>query len=161
GATQLAVTLPDKQRVLIDHQGSRGGPGRWETAGRADNLVITRSMLRQIIRATDPQAAARADQGRQRVNAQVPDGHRRIALDASWDLKFAGALSGRARVTRRDGDLRIPGDPPIPLGLTDLVLDVAARPTGASTSSVNATLDVRTRKMGVLSGSATAILVAR
>jgi len=161
GATQLAVTLPDKQRVLIDHQGSRGGPGRWETAGRADNLVITRSMLRQIIRATDPQAAARADQGRQRVNAQVPDGQRRIALDASWDLKFAGALSGRARVTRRDGDLRIPGDPPIPLGLTDLVLDVAARPTGASTSSVNATLDVRTRKMGVLSGSATAILVAR
>jgi len=161
GATQLAVTLPDKQRVLIDHQGSRGGPGRWETAGRADNLVITRSMLRQIMRATDPQAAAHAEQGRQRVNAQVPDGQRRIALDVSWDLKFAGALSGRARVARRDGDLRIPGDPPIPLGLTSLVLDVAAKPTGANTSSVNATLDVRTQKMGVLSGSAAAVLVAQ
>ena len=161
GATELALTLPDKQRVLVAHQGSRGGPGRWQSAGRADNLVVNAAMLRQVMRALDPQAAARAAQRQRSVNARVPDGQRRIALDVSWDLQFAGALAGRARVARRDGDLRIPGDPPIPLGLTNLALDLTATPTGAGASRLDATLDVRTQKMGTLSGAASAVLVAR
>src|SRR5690606_11890124 len=159
GATELSLTLPDKQRALISHQGSRGGAGRWESAGRADNLVITASMLRQIMRALDPQAAARAARAGQRsVNARPSDGERRIALAASSDLRFAGALAGKARIARRDGDLRIPGDPPIPLGLTNLVLDLSATPTGASASRLDATLDVRTAKMGTISGSASGAL---
>lgn len=157
GATQLTATLPDKQQAVIAHQGSRGGPGRWQTAGRADNLVITRSMLRQIMHALDPEAVR---ERRQRVNTSPSDGQRRIALDASWDLQFAGALSGTARVARRDGDLRIPGDPPIPLGLTDLVVDVKATPTGGGASRLAATLDVRTKKMGTITGAANAVLVA-
>lgn len=159
GATELSLTLPDKQRALISHQGSRGGGGRWETAGRADNLVITASMLRQIMRALDPQAAARAAQaGQRRVNAHPSDGERRIALDASWDLRFAGALVGKARIARRDGDLRIPGDPPIPLGLTNLVVDLSATPTGGRASRLDAKLDVRTAKMGTISGSASGVM---
>ncbi|CAM4038156.1 DUF490 domain-containing protein [Bordetella tumbae] len=157
GATQLTLTLPDKQRAVLSHQGSRGGQGRWQTAGRADNLVVTASMLRQIMRALDP-AAAEARQ--QRVNARPSEGQRRIALDAAWDLKFAGALSGTARVARRDGDLRIPGDPPIPLGLTNLAIDVKATPTGGNASRLDATLDVRTQKMGTVAGSASAVLVS-
>lgn len=157
GTTQLTLTLPDKQRAVIAHQGSRGGSGRWQTAGRADNLVITRSMLRQITRALDPEAVR---ERRQRVNTAASDEQRRIALDASWDLQFAGALSGTARVARRDGDLRIPGDPPIPLGLTDLVVDVKATPTGGGASRLAATLDVRTKKMGTITGAANAVLVA-
>ncbi|WP_415791916.1 translocation/assembly module TamB domain-containing protein, partial [Bordetella tumulicola] len=64
------------------------------------------------------------------------------------------------RVARRDGDLRIPGDPPIPLGLTDLVVDVKATPTGGGASRLAATLDVRTKKMGTITGAANAVLVA-
>lgn len=158
GATQLTLRLPDKQRVVIAHQGSRGGGAHWETAGRADNLVLTTPMVRQILRALDPQAARTASGGR--VNPRVPDAQRRIALDASWNLRFDGALAGSARLARRDGDLRIPGDPPIALGLTDLVLDVAARRTGPGVSQLDATLDVRTRKMGTLSATATAMLLA-
>ena len=157
GATQLTMTLPDKQRAVLSHQGSRGGPGRWQTAGRADNLVITASMLRQIMRALDPTAA---EARQQRVNARPSEEQRRIALDAAWDLRFAGALSGTARVARRDGDLRIPGDPPIPLGLTNLAIDVKATPTGGNASRLDATLDVRTQKMGTVSGSASAVLVS-
>ena len=158
GATQLTLTLPDKQRVVVAHQGSRGGQGRWQTAGRADNLVITRSMLQQIMRALDPARQAARQQG---VNKRSTRGQRRIALDASWDLKFAGALAGTARVARRDGDLRIPGDPPIPLGLDKLVLEVKATPTGGGASRLDTTLDVQTQKMGVIAGSATAVLQAR
>lgn len=155
GATQLTLSLPDKQRAVIAHQGSRGGEGRWQTGGRVDNLVITRSMLRQIMRALDP--AAKAER-QQRVNGRPADGQRRIALDAAWDLQFAGALSGTARVARRDGDLRIPGDPPIPLGLTALALDLKATPTGGANSRLDASLNVRTQKMGSIAGSATAVL---
>jgi len=160
GATELTLTLPDKQRVLVAHQGSRGGAGRWQTAGRADNLVVNAAMLRQVMRALDPQAAARAAQRQQSVNARVPDDQRRIALDVSWDLQFAGALAGQARIARRDGDLRIPGDPPIALGLTNLALDLVATPTGGGASRLDAKLDVRTQKMGVLSGAASAVLAA-
>lgn len=155
GATQLTLGLPDKQRAVIAHQGSRGGQGRWQTAGRADNLVITTEMVKQILRAVDPAASAS-----QQANIRKADGQRSIALDASWDLKFAGALSGKARIARRDGDLRIPGDPPIPLGLTNLVLEVKATPTDGRASRLDAALDVQTKKMGVVSGTAVAWLVA-
>ena len=158
GATRLTLGLPDKQRVVIAHQGSRGSGAHWETAGRADNLVLTAQMVRQVLRALDPQAAGGASGGR--VNPRVPDAQRRIALDASWDLRFDGALAGKARLARRDGDLRIPGDPPIALGLTDLVLDVAARRAGPGVSQLDATLDVRTRKMGTMSATASAMLLA-
>ncbi|MCD0501450.1 translocation/assembly module TamB domain-containing protein, partial [Bordetella petrii] len=159
GDTQLTLTLPDKQRIVVSHQGSRGGPGRWQTAGRADNLVINAPLLRQVMRALDPQAAEAKRQ--RRVNSRLPDGQRYIALDLSWDLQFAGALSGRARVVRRGGDLRIPGDPPIPLGLQNLALDITAKPAGGSASRLDATLDVRTQKMGTLAGSASAVLLTR
>lgn len=158
GATVLALTFPDKQRIALAHAGSRAGAGRWETAGQVDNLVITASMVRQLRYALDPQAKdLDAERAAGRVNAAA-GGPRRIALDASWNLRFAGALAGNVRVSRRDGDLRIPGDPPIPLGLRRLVLDVNATPTGASASRLNATLDVQTEKMGAVRGQANAVL---
>lgn len=54
GAASLALTLPGKHAVQIEHGGSRGGPGRWETAGRIDNLVVTGELVRDIRRLADP-----------------------------------------------------------------------------------------------------------
>ena len=158
GATVLALTFPDKQRIVLTHGGSRAGAGRWETAGQVDNLVINAAMVTQLRRALDP-ASLEADAQRDanRVNAAV-QGPRRIALDATWDLRFAGALSGKVHLSRRDGDLRIPGDPPIPLGLRQLALDLTATPTSGGASRLAATLDVRTEKMGAIRGQANAML---
>lgn len=159
GATTLALVFPDKQRVALAHAASRGGAGRWETAGRADALVITAAMVRQILVALDPEAVARAERDSgSPVNAPVPAAQRRISLDASWDLKFAGALAGKVRVARRDGDLRIPGDPPIPLGLRTLVLEANATPTGGQASRLDARLDMATARMGAINGTASATL---
>ncbi|MGE8657771.1 MAG: translocation/assembly module TamB domain-containing protein [Achromobacter sp.] len=158
GQTVLGVTLPGKEKLTIAHQGSRGGARRWETAGQADNLVITAAMARQVIAAVDPEAAAKMNSGPKRVNASVAEGRRRIALDASWDLKFDGRLAGRARIARRDGDLLIPGDPPVPLGVKALVLDLTATPTSANTSRLDAKLDLSTDKMGKIAGNGTAVL---
>ncbi len=159
GQTALSVTLPGKEKLVIAHKGSRGGAKRWETAGQADNLVITAAMARQVIAAVDPEAAAKLQKGPKRVNAMVAEGQRRIALDMLWDLKFDGRLGGRARIARRDGDLLIPGDPPIPLGVKALVLDLTATPTSANASRLDAKLDLSTEKMGKIAGTGTAVLV--
>lgn len=158
GQTVLGVALPGKEKLAIAHKGSRGDAKRWETAGQADNLVITAAMARQVIAAVDPEAAAKMKQGPKRVNATVAESQRRIALDASWDLKFDGRLAGRARIARRDGDLLIPGDPPVPLGVKALVLDLTATPTGANASRLDARLDLATDKMGRVAGNGTAVL---
>ncbi|MBD9430648.1 translocation/assembly module TamB domain-containing protein [Achromobacter sp. ACM03] len=159
GQTALSLTLPGKERVVLAHQGSRGGGKRWETAGKADNLVITAAMARQVIGAFDPEAAAKLGKRPGRVNAMVPEGQRRIALDVLWDLKFDGRLGGRARIARREGDLLIPGDPPIPLGLKALVLDLTATPTSANASRLDAKVSLATDKMGLINGTGTAVLV--
>ena len=158
GQTALSLTLPGKERIVLAHQGSRGGGKRWETAGQADNLVITAAMARQVIGAVDPEAAAKLGKRPNRVNAMIPEGQRRIGLDVLWDLKFDGRLGGKARITRREGDLLIPGDPPIPLGLKALVLDVTATPTSANASRLDARINLATDKMGVVNGTGTAVL---
>nr|WP_241069253.1 translocation/assembly module TamB domain-containing protein [Achromobacter insuavis] len=158
GQTVIGVALPGKEKLAIAHKGSRGDAKRWETAGQADNLVITAAMARQVIAAVDPEAAAKMSKGPKRVNATVAESQRRIALDASWDLKFDGRLAGRARIARRDGDLLIPGDPPVPLGVKALVLDLTATPTSASASRLDAKLDLATDKMGKIAGNGTAVL---
>ena len=158
GQTVLSVTLPGKERLTLSHQGSRGGGKRWETAGQADNLVITAAMARQVIGAIDPDAASKLGKGPSRVNAMVPEGQRRIALDLLWDLKFDGRLAGKARIARREGDLLIPGDPPIPLGLKALVLDLTATPTSPNASRLDAKINLATNKMGTVSGTGTAVL---
>ena len=88
----------------------------------------------------------------------VAEAKRRIALDVSWDLKFDGRLAGSARIARRDGDLLIPGDPPVPLGLTALALDLTATPSSAGASRLDARLALATEKMGVVNGTASAVL---
>ena len=76
----------------------------------------------------------------------------------SWDLKFDGRLAGSACIARRDGDLLIPGDPPVPLGLTALALDLTATPSSAGASRLDARLALATEKMGVVNGTASAVL---
>ena len=159
GQTAVSLILPGKERLSVAHQGSRGGGKRWETAGQSDNLVITAAVARQVVGAFDPEAAAKLGRNAGRVNAMVPDGQRRIALDLLWDLKFDGRLAGRARIARRAGDLLIPGDPPVPLGVKALVVDVTATPTSANASRLDARLDLATEKMGSINGTGTAVLL--
>ncbi|MGU9990095.1 hypothetical protein D0839_03970 [Bordetella avium] len=149
GAAQIQAVFPDKQSLVLSHAGSRGGPERWESAGRANNFVLRASMVRQLMQALEPEAGAAA-----KVNAVTADVQRRIALDFSWDLKYHQALSGRVRLARRDGDLQIPGDPPIPLGLKTLQLDLSATPGAGNASRINAALALTTEHMGDVKATA-------
>ena len=155
GATALALDFPGGQRAELAHGGSRLGGARWETAGRIDALRLTAPMVRQVERALDPAAAPR---GAVRPARRGEAASRGITLDASWDLRFAGTLSGKARIARRDGDLAIPGDPPVALGLRRLALDLTATPAGAAASRLEAVLDLGTERMGSVRGQASAVL---
>ena len=158
GAAEVGVGFPNKQRMTLAHAGSRGGAGRWETAGRIDNAIVSPALVESIMRVVDPDAAQQTARERGRVNARPSDAARSIGLDASWDLKFANALSGQARIARRNGDVMIPGDPPIPLNLQALAVDLVAKPTGGAGSRVDATINVATAKMGTVKGNASAML---
>ncbi|MDQ2187600.1 translocation/assembly module TamB domain-containing protein [Alcaligenaceae bacterium A4P071] len=158
GAAEVGIGFPNKQRMTLAHAGSRGGAGRWETAGRIDNAIVSPALVESIMRAVDPDAAQQAARERGRVNARPSDAARSIGLDASWDLKFANALSGKARIARRNGDVMIPGDPPIPLNLQALDVDLVAKPTSGAGSRVDATINVATAKMGTVKGNASAML---
>lgn len=159
-ATTLNLGFPNNQRMVLAHRGSRGGAGRWQTAGRVDNAVVNEPLIRGILGALDPASLKAPDNRPTRVNGQAPASAREIALDLDWDLQFAGALSGRARVARRSGDLLIPGDPPVPLGLNALSLDLAIKPTSARSSRVDGSLQARTARMGQIDGSVQAVVMA-
>jgi translocation and assembly module TamB len=157
GAATVIVGFPNNERMTLAHAGSRGAAGRWETAGAVDNAVISSELVSAVMAAVNPEAQRPQTPG---INGKPAEASRRIALDASWDLKFAGALAGRVHLQRRSGDLLIPGDPPVPLGLRQLAVDVIAKPVNANSSRLDATLDLQTAKMGRVNATGSAVLVS-
>ena len=132
GATEFELKLPGGQKGKILHAGSRGGNGRWESAGRVEGLAWAPELLDAI------------------AGTAVPP-ERIVILDADWDLRFADALQGSARIQRRSGDIWIPGTPPMPMGLSTLLVDLQATPTGqAGHSRVAINADIEGKRLGSL-----------
>ncbi len=75
-----------------------------------------------------------------------------LAVAAEWDIRAAQTVDGVISVTRTAGDLRI-GDPPQPLGLDELKLRVESR-----RGQARATIDVRGRRIGKVTGDVSASL---
>jgi len=157
GAGELTVSLPGLPMLQIVHQGSRGSSGRWESAGAINDLQLSRALVREVRKLMDPGYQPSSQQGGVRTPSSAQN-HRSIGLDLAWDLRFDGALAGTATAARRSGDLRIPGDPPTPLGLRDLALSLHATPTRDNVSRIDLALAVATEKMGRINGAATTML---
>ncbi|XOT96677.1 hypothetical protein ACMTAU_04080, partial [Alcaligenes pakistanensis] len=77
-----------------------------------------------------------------------------IDIKARWDLKFNGALAGQVRVDRVAGDVQVFAEPPMSLGLEDLSVVINAKPTSATSSRLDAQLDLRTKEMGYVTAKA-------
>ncbi|MGE4336123.1 MAG: translocation/assembly module TamB domain-containing protein, partial [Pigmentiphaga sp.] len=118
GSTRLQLELPYRRRVVLVHQGSDGSGDHWRSAGRLDDLVPA-WVVAQLPRSTDP-----------------------LRLDLAWDLERAASLTGQVQLRRRAGDIEIPGEQAVALGLQALRLDLVAEAagTGASTLRVEAHL---------------------
>jgi len=158
GAASLDLRLPSNTGVVLRHRMSRGGAGRWETQGALDKLAVSRRMVEELRALFASADTAQADRGRVILPDEQKNDTQEITFAADWDLKFAGALSGKASVRRLSGDIMVPADPDFPLGLRTLALNLTATPSGASASRLKADLEVATEKMGRATAAATALL---
>jgi len=145
GQAVLGLALDGEPLLSLSHQASAGGQGRWETRGRIDPLTVTPE---RITRLQAWLGRAEARQGGVRTQLSEQARHSRLDASLDWNLKFDDALSGDIHLVRRDGDLTVPGDVPIQLGLEEARLDIAIRRVGAGLSRADADLLVRTREMG-------------
>ncbi len=147
GQAALDLSLKGDTLLQLRHEASSGSHGHWATRGRIDPLIVTPERISRL-QAWLGQGADRAGGVHSQRSGQARDS--RLALRLTWDLAFADALSGDIALTRVGGDLTVPGDVPIPLGLRTASLDLALRRTGPGLSRLAADLQVRTRDMGSL-----------
>lgn len=159
GAGALEIGLPGAASpVVLRHEGSRGGGARWQSAGAIENAVLTARLVRNL---QDALGQVRKDEDAPRGGVKVNDpgaANRRLELEASWNLQFANALSGTARIAHTGGDMMLPGTPPVPAGLRELSVSLRATPTTGRASRLDAVLRVLTEKRGTIEGEGSAVL---
>lgn len=145
GAGQLQLELADEPMLSLDHASTSGAGAHWATSGQIAELVVSPERIERI------QAwLARGASKKGGVQTALSEQARRSRLTSKveWSLSFEDALTGAIHVQRTDGDLVVPGDVPIELGLQKAALDVGIVRRAAGLSAVDAVLDVETRKMG-------------
>ncbi|KAA0911896.1 DUF490 domain-containing protein [Pusillimonas sp. ANT_WB101] len=160
GATTLELFMGSRKLVTVDHAGSRGGAGRWETRGDVNHLVVSRKLVEEVQQALGTLVETAETKGGIKIRGAAKASTTEIDLALDWDLKFAGALEGSAHVKRVAGDVIVPAEPPFPLGLKTLTLGIEASRTNNSTSQILLDLDVDTKKMGSISAKAKTLLHA-
>ncbi|MEO6984326.1 MAG: hypothetical protein ABI155_03175, partial [Paralcaligenes sp.] len=158
GVATVALELPSKKSFSIQHQGSRGSPGRWETQGVIAHLALSRSDIDALQQIWGGAPQQKPDRGG--VNTHVKRGNRsqEVVFGADWNVKFAGTLSGHAQIKRLSGDIFVPGDPGFMLGLQALTLGVSASRAGAASSRISADLNIQTAKRGRITATGTTTL---
>ena len=76
-------------------------------------------------------------------NFRAREGREFLRLGGEWDISSAAQLEGRLRVARESGDWVLPGDTPVPLGLT--TLEFSAR---AANGKVSGELTAQGERLG-------------
>ncbi|PLC49990.1 DUF490 domain-containing protein [Pollutimonas subterranea] len=160
GSTRVDVQMGARTLFTLSHKGSRGGPGRWETEGAIASLPVSAALVEELRKKLDVEAKEEADRGGITIKANKGDDKSEVVFALDWDLKFAGALEGRAHIERVSGDVMVPAEPAFPLGLQAFSLDVNAKATNGSTSRLTADLDLKTARMGEVSASAETLIHA-
>lgn len=158
GKTRIEFLMSSRTVFALDHQGSRGGAGRWETQGAIARLPVSERLIQDIRKTLDLPDQEEVDRGSVKVKADKANALTEIVLSLDWDLKFSGALAGQARIRRLSGDVMVPAEPSFPLGLELLELDLNAKPAGEAASRLTADLRLRTKAMGRVTANATTLL---
>ncbi len=158
GRTRLDLLMSSRNVLTLDHEASRGGDGRWESQGAIARLAVSQRLIDDVKQALDLPDQEEVDRGSVKLKSDEGKAQTEIVLGMDWNLQFAGALAGQARVRRVSGDVMVPAEPAFPLGLQTLELDLNAKPTGGAASRITADLRLVTKDMGRVSASATTLL---
>lgn len=158
GRADIDLTLDRRPVLHLAHMASSGGAaGQWATEGKIEKLVISQTLIddiQKVVSLTQEGTAASATPKRGGVKIRgAKSANTEIALALDWDLRFDKALAGTLKGRYLSGDLMVPADPPFPLGLQALSLNVTAKPAGDTVSQINADLSVVTADMGKASAT--------
>jgi len=137
GETSIRVNLPQRRSFTINHLGSDNRNAQWRSAGNIEGLVPAWLV------------------------AQLPRSKNPLQLDADWNLTMTQTLEGTVNLRRRSGDLTLPGQPPIELGLQTLRLQVRATPASGNSSNIAFDVDIAGSKLGNLSARGTTVATMR
>lgn len=159
GKTTLLVGLPDDQQVAIDHELSAGAGERIQSKGRIPDLVLSSGLVDKLKAAFQQADSATADARGGVVVLNERRSEQRVNLSAEWDLVVAQHLTGTVSIERRGGDILIPGEPQVALGLDKLRIEARARAAGARGSQVDIGLELQSQRVGSASGEGSLLLV--
>ncbi len=123
GDTPFAVTLRAPATLYASR--AEVALGEAELAGRRAQVRLTQTRWTPEGIASQGRLSGLAFSLERDLLAQAPP--RALRLGADWDLRLADEATGRARVFRESGDLWIPGETPVSLGLERLTLDLVLR----------------------------------
>ncbi|MBX6964342.1 translocation/assembly module TamB domain-containing protein [Alcaligenes faecalis] len=154
GAGTLSTTVDGEPWVNLRHQESSYQPGQWASRGELLDLVLSEPRIARLLRKVGVEENADKAKGGVKIVKHKKTQPPEIDIKARWDLKFNGALSGQVRVDRVAGDVQVFAEPPMSLGLEDLSIVINAKPTSATTSRLDAQMDVRTKEMGYVTAKA-------
>ncbi|MGB3289639.1 MAG: translocation/assembly module TamB domain-containing protein [Burkholderiaceae bacterium] len=160
GGTRIDLLLSSQRLFTLDHKASRGGAGRWETQGAIARLPISRRLVTDLRKKLDPAFREQEQRGGVKLKSDKGSDLTEIVLALDWKLAFAGALEGRAHLSRVSGDIMVPAEPSFPLGLRELAVDLVAKRAGDAVSRLSADARIATAKMGRISASASTLLHA-
>lgn len=145
GAGQFQVKLGGQSMLNLDHTSSGGAGSRWTTSGQIASLMVSPARIERI-RAWLARGAT--EQGGVQTQLSEQTRRTRLVSRVDWSLAFDDALTGAIHIQRTGGDLVIPGDVPVELGLLEAGLDVTIARLSPGLSAVDAVLVVKTHKMG-------------
>lgn len=154
GAGTLSTTVDGESWINLRHQESSYQPGQWASRGELLDLVLSEPRIARLLRKVGVEEGADKEKGGVKIAKHKKTQPPEIDIKARWDLKFAGALSGQVRVDRVAGDVQVFAEPPMSLGLEDLSVVINAKPTSATTSRLDAQLELRTKEMGYVTAKA-------
>ena len=160
GATTLATTMDGQAWVALRHTESRYQAGQWASQGELTDLVLSQPRIQRLMRKLGVEEQVEEKKGGVKIAARKNVRPDEIEVKADWNLNFAGALGGQARIQRVSGDIQVPAEPPFPLGLKEMGLVLKATPGQGGRSRLDAALDVRTERMGYLTATAETLVHA-
>src|SRR5690606_13673996 len=81
--------------------------------------------------------------------------------DVDWNLTMTQTLEGTVNLRRRGGDLTLPGQPPIELGLQTLRLQARATPANGNSSNIALDAEIVGSRLGRISAKGTTVAAIR
>lgn len=149
GAWTILTQVEGHDWLTIVHEHSHWQGAQWSTKGHTEPVRFSARFVDLLMRNIGLQDQ-HPKKGGIVFTDETIEPLADIELQMGWDLVFKEALGGSLYLRRVSGDIMVPDEPPVPLGLEQADLTVNLTAQGAGRTEVNARLSLHTKMMGYL-----------